>query len=603
MVNVGLYIYVNEVITGVTQSVVKRIELFKDETISVNSSIQNANDIGKTYTDFTQSFTIPASTHNNGIFRHWYESSVDDGFDHRTRYDAFIELDTIFFRSGKIQIEKASRKNGYIESYSITFYGNLVQLKDRFGEDMLSSLDFSTLNHPWTSNEVYNRITTTASYDVRYPIIGGSFSYEYKTGVAPNDVTVTPIKWYSLPPAVRIESIIELIGAKYGLFFTGSFLTDERLTKLWMLFKNVKTIATEPYCCEPISIPGPGSSGEYITYCWTSCYDNLDYCITVDGFDTGTADALLPCSSGSTASMNIGSFSPEITVADFFMGIVKMFNLIINPINATTFELLPLEDYYTSGKYNDITKYVFYDDGDIVKPKLYNKIEFKYQDSKSILNDNFNQSNSAIRGYNYGDLNYIDAKSNEKQTYSIQLPFENVMWMRSTAGTSSTLYNFMTTPMIDKDLKPYIPKPLVFYEVGLETVGSGSTNTIKMTGQSGQYDMTKYFRFSNETYIGGTSSANLYSINWGAENSSWSFTTTVTKSLFDVYYSPYITNLYSIKMRTMNVKAHIPPTALTDIRLNDRIIIRDKRYTINTMTTDLTTGVVTFDLFLDLRAI
>ena len=38
-----------------------RLELFNDEKISITSSIQNANDIGKIYTDFSQSFTIPAS--------------------------------------------------------------------------------------------------------------------------------------------------------------------------------------------------------------------------------------------------------------------------------------------------------------------------------------------------------------------------------------------------------------------------------------------------------------------------------------------------------------------------------------------------------------
>ena len=48
-----------------------RIELFDDEKISVTSSIQNVNDISKVFTDYSQSFTIPASANNNEIFRHW----------------------------------------------------------------------------------------------------------------------------------------------------------------------------------------------------------------------------------------------------------------------------------------------------------------------------------------------------------------------------------------------------------------------------------------------------------------------------------------------------------------------------------------------------
>ena len=39
----------------------QRIELFNDEKISITSSIQDIADISKSKTDFTQSFTIPAS--------------------------------------------------------------------------------------------------------------------------------------------------------------------------------------------------------------------------------------------------------------------------------------------------------------------------------------------------------------------------------------------------------------------------------------------------------------------------------------------------------------------------------------------------------------
>jgi hypothetical protein len=52
----------------------QRLDLFKDEKISITSQIGNANDIGKLYTDYTQSFNIPASKNNNQILSHWYES-------------------------------------------------------------------------------------------------------------------------------------------------------------------------------------------------------------------------------------------------------------------------------------------------------------------------------------------------------------------------------------------------------------------------------------------------------------------------------------------------------------------------------------------------
>ena len=41
-----------------------KIDLFEDEQIVVNSTIQNISDISKIYCDFSQSFTVPASTTN-----------------------------------------------------------------------------------------------------------------------------------------------------------------------------------------------------------------------------------------------------------------------------------------------------------------------------------------------------------------------------------------------------------------------------------------------------------------------------------------------------------------------------------------------------------
>ena len=107
-------------------------ELFEDENISINSSIQNINDISKVFTDFSQSFTVPATKNNNIIFKHWYENSLDSGFNATKRKDAYIELDTLTFRKGKIQLEKASYKKGSVDNYTLTFFGSLISLKDNY---------------------------------------------------------------------------------------------------------------------------------------------------------------------------------------------------------------------------------------------------------------------------------------------------------------------------------------------------------------------------------------------------------------------------------------------------------------------------------------
>ena len=45
-----------------------RVDLFKDETISLTDSIQNVRDISKVFATFTKTFTLPASSTNDKLF-------------------------------------------------------------------------------------------------------------------------------------------------------------------------------------------------------------------------------------------------------------------------------------------------------------------------------------------------------------------------------------------------------------------------------------------------------------------------------------------------------------------------------------------------------
>ena len=152
-----------------------RVELFNDEKISVNSSIQNVNDISKTYTDFSQTFTVPASKQNNKIFRHWYENSNDNGFSTLVKADAYIEIDTMPFRSGKIQLESCNVKDGQPQDYSITFIGALGSLKDKFNGLYLKDLTDTTYDFNYTptlvKDNVTTQTTTPAVPDIKFPLI------------------------------------------------------------------------------------------------------------------------------------------------------------------------------------------------------------------------------------------------------------------------------------------------------------------------------------------------------------------------------------------------------------------------------------------------
>jgi hypothetical protein len=122
-----------------------KVDLFQDENISLTQSIQNVRDISKVFANFTQTFTIPASKVNNKVFKHYYNFSINNGFDARKKVDASIELNYLPFQKGKVQLMGVNLKNNEVFSYKIVFFGEIVDLKDILGEDKLSGLG-------WLSN-------------------------------------------------------------------------------------------------------------------------------------------------------------------------------------------------------------------------------------------------------------------------------------------------------------------------------------------------------------------------------------------------------------------------------------------------------------------
>ena len=49
----------------------KEVDLFKDESVTLTQSLQDVKDIEKVFTDFSRTFSVPASRENNKIFGHF----------------------------------------------------------------------------------------------------------------------------------------------------------------------------------------------------------------------------------------------------------------------------------------------------------------------------------------------------------------------------------------------------------------------------------------------------------------------------------------------------------------------------------------------------
>ena len=159
----------------------QQMEMFSDETITITSKIQDARDISKVFTDFTKTFTVPASKENNKVFKHWYNYNIDEGFDNRIRKDALLEINYSPYKRGKIQLESVNLKDNQPYSYSVVFYGNTVNLKDLLRDDELSLLeDLDDYTHDYTSSNVKNGLQTgLSSGKIIYPLTSHTKRFYY----------------------------------------------------------------------------------------------------------------------------------------------------------------------------------------------------------------------------------------------------------------------------------------------------------------------------------------------------------------------------------------------------------------------------------------
>jgi hypothetical protein len=666
MMKVNLFIYVD----GIS----RKLELFKDEQISVTSLVKDLSDINKIYTDYSKTFTIPASKKNNDILSHWYENAVEDGFDQRIKAKGYIEIDTILFREGLWQLEAASVKENKIQSYSITFFGNLKTFVDDIGEAKIQSLDLDFLDIDFTNTSVADRVEGLLPNEaVQFPLIANTDFWAFSQippNTANNILESGTIKFNNLPPAVSIEKIFEAIQTDYNVIFSGDFLNSQNFKRLYLYFKNeeeyfptLKTkrlsfstfsetgstpitftpsdnffiynsqgvdafnselvlnitpsIADQPYTIfinrtnagvplfrydVPVasgtsatdilgeSIPAQfnnQAAGTYFIEITSPVEMDFSGTIVYSGQTLAGSPlaATITIPSQSLANkLNLNALAPDMRIVDLITGIVKMFNLVIIPIGENQYRFETLEKYYQLGSTKDLTQYAE-TSNKIERIKVYNKVEFKYQKSGTIINTRFRDT----LGRDYADL---DAEFNgDGGEFLVELPFETLLFLNmvSTNPFSPVVTNIEMGYNITPDVKPYKNKPIILYKDKVKT-SSFFTVADRL--------VSTFLAFGNQTQIG----ALVFSLNFGIENRVDN-NQPIFNSLFQTYYLDYLNNIYDKRARKIKIKMRLPLSVLTNLELNDKIIIRDKRYLINSFTNELTTGETTFELVQDFRTL
>jgi hypothetical protein len=697
-----------------------RLDLFDDEEISINLSVQNVQDISKVFTDFTQGFTVPASPRNNEILQHYYNSnitsssittetggspvwnsigitwntfttawnagasstSVTNTFDGRFRQPARIEINSLPFRTGVIEIENVQLKGTEPYAYTMTFYGDVVTLTDLFGEDYLYDLNFSGYNIDYTDDNVYDGLTSEVFGELFFPLMSPVKNWIYDSGSgsgahADNNIayhtggghgSAHGINYFELKPALKVTAILDAIEAKYGITFTGSFLSAVPFVdlSLWLhrfegyLFGGGNDIAWQLINFNTLT---SGTEFNLTTDTWTVGSDgtftitvgmtnvNVDYevalfangqqigsykksahpsttsfgvlsnvvayqgqtiqlfirpqnivnsltyrCSFYDAVDaTPTTRFLVSQSTAATYSFSlvVSDLMPEIKVKDFLAGILKMYNMVIQPTSATSFLLQPLDDWYAAGTdqnyqtYFDITEYA------VNRPPLYREIEFKYQDTEQILGYQYQRLNNT----GFGDLRNVFQFDGDD--FIVEVPFECPLFERLTDLDTSSLTNVLVYKSItseaneDGTFNPYLGAPILFYGYFDDyDLGANEVSFVMSDGTTEKIVSGAWYANTSNRY---QSAGASHSICFGADIDPYHLQS-VSNSLYNTEWSNYITDLYAKSRRLIQVDAVLPIGKIITMNLKNAVIWNNAKYIVNSAQVNMTTGKATFEL-------
>lgn len=333
---------------NVFQSEAPILDMFGDEGVSIKQVVKDMKDPKKLFTDYSRSFTVPASKKNNAIFKHYYNIEIQDGFDSRELVPCRILMGNTTYKIGNLALESVQMSDGVARSYKLRFVGKLSELARKIGQDELTSLDLEKYNIEQMDAKA--EFSTPAANDIVFPLASRSKRFLVHSSdrdYVPNNylenakniryttstVTADTIQHYGineadLVGAMKVGTILDEIELKYGVNFQGVFTRNYvRFMYLWMhkarKEKNDEGYAYAANNLSPQTPPANAPSSFVInssSISIGSIPSDIAYTLRVRGTWTGAGKVVLYKDGQEVASSDVSGTSSSVVWVTRMMG-------------------------------------------------------------------------------------------------------------------------------------------------------------------------------------------------------------------------------------------------------------------------------------------
>lgn len=294
---------------------------------------------------------------------------------------------------------------------------------------------------------------------------------------------------------------------------------------------------------------------------------------------------------GSTLSgvFDVTSKLPDIKVIDYIKGFFDRNKLIAYNTSDTEIYVNSLNDYYRSGVVKNIDEFVDYKEINISTGKIFNEINYKFKEPKTILAKQFFENNNV----NYGDLEYKILNSNGKlvdgESIDVKLPFENMVYEKLVDLSGNDTINFMYGLMANDSLESVTVNAHLHYVERISTI-----DNLKVFETPTTYTLINNIKVPSHTF---GFNIPIYSNVFGEEFNEYNGVK-ITNTIFSNFHKNYIENAFNSQKRLFKINCkNLPIDFLININLNDVLEFKDNYYRINKYNLNLITKECDFEVY------
>ena len=208
----------------------KEAELYQNEPVNLKYQFTDVAQINTSKSNVSQTFRLPMTEANQGIFGAVNELSVVTTFNPKRKMAASIHNGSIPLMAGYVQVKAFYKQKGKYMDVECVFFGEVSDLSQKVGDDMLSDLDLSAYDGPMTI------ATVEASWAATTPAIRFGVVDRGQNWAGSDTWNASDYMDVSNPTGfMRVPDLLTKIFTTAGLTYESAFFATAPMTELYLM--------------------------------------------------------------------------------------------------------------------------------------------------------------------------------------------------------------------------------------------------------------------------------------------------------------------------------------------------------------------------------